>query len=120
METWGSLDTSGHVDWLATASRTSHVAVGVSSLGSGLFVEANEAFCRLFQRRRDEIVGRSSAELGLWPDASQRERLLELLQRHGSVTRFEARYCNSRGEMGDLEISARIVVQGGERSSSAS
>ena len=114
MQSLGSIETGGHTDWLAMASRTAHVAVGISSLRSGAFVEANESFCRLLRRRRDEVIGRTAAELRMWPDSQMRQRLIEIVQRQGSITRFEARYCNSLGEIGDLEISARIVVQGEE------
>lgn len=101
-------------DWLATAAATAHVAVGVSNLASGICVEANEAFCRLFRLTRDQIVGHKVADLGLWADPRQRERLVRWLLRHRSVTRFEARYRNSQGETGDVEVSARIVEHDGE------
>jgi CheY-like chemotaxis protein/PAS domain-containing protein len=108
-----SIDTEGHADWLAMASRTAHVAVGVSSFPSGVIVEVNEAFCRLFQRPRDQIVGRTAVDLGLWVDAQQ--RLVEGAQQPNGIAGFEARYRNSLGETGDLEISARVIVRHGER-----
>ncbi|MDO9313972.1 MAG: PAS domain-containing protein [Burkholderiaceae bacterium] len=111
MHTLGSIDSSGQTDWLAMATRTAHVAVGISSLRSGAFVEANESFCRLLRRTHDDIIGRTAAELGMWPDPQMQQRLVAIVQRQGSITRFEARYCNSAGEIGDVEISARIVAQ---------
>lgn len=114
METRSSSDTSSWPDWLAMASRTAHVAVGVSSLDSGLFVEVNDSFCRLFQLTREQIIGHSSSALGMWPEPQQRVRLVEAARRLGGVTRFEARYRNSAGEIGELEISARVVQQGDE------
>lgn len=99
---------------MAMAWQSAHVAVGVSALHSGAFVEVNEAFCRLFRFERSELLGQTSAQLGLWPDPAQRQRLLDLLQRQGSVRRFEARYRNRQGEVGEVEISARLVSQQGE------
>jgi PAS domain S-box-containing protein len=96
------------------ASRTAHVAVGIACLRTGIFVEANESFCRLLLRAREDVMGRTAAELGMWPDPLQRQHLLDTLQGHGSLTRFEARYRNSRGEEGDVEVSARVVMQDGE------
>ena len=97
------------------ASRTAHVAVGVSSFPSGVIVEVNEAFCRLFQRPRDQIVGRTAVDLGLWVDAQQRQRLVEGAQQPNGIAGFEARYHNASGESGDLEVSARVVSQGDQR-----
>ncbi|MDE2368549.1 MAG: PAS domain S-box protein [Burkholderiales bacterium] len=114
MDEHDSSHTSSLTGWLATAAGTAHVAVGVSSLASGAFVEVNDAFCRLFGYDRREIIGRTSAKLGLWPEDQQRERLLELVRQRGGVAGFEARYRNRQGEVGDLEISARIVERDGE------
>lgn len=115
MNVWDPGDIDDTADWLGTASRMAHVAVGVSNLDTGVCVEANEAFGRLFHLSRAQIVGHSAAELGIWPDAAQRDRLVATLRREGHVTRFEARYRNSLGETGDLEISARVIVRNGER-----
>jgi PAS domain S-box-containing protein len=104
--------TTTSTDWLSLAAQTAHVAMAISSHPGGRFIEVNEAFCRLFQYSRADIIGRSSAELGLWPDPHQRERLLQAIQRQGSVSGFEARYRNRLGEMGDLQISARLVPHG--------
>ena len=114
MDTRDTFDIDGQTDWLAMASLTTNVAVAVSSFTSGVFVEANESFCRLFQRTRDEIVGHTAAELGMWPDAEQRQRLMEIVLRQGSISKFEARYRNRLGETGDVEVSARVVVRAGE------
>ena len=115
MGSWGAIETAGPADWLAMASRSSHVAVGISRLDSGVIVEVNEAFCRLFQYRHDELVGRTSSELGLWLDVQQRPRLLELAQRPDGITRFEAGYRNRGGDTGLVDVSARVVAQDGER-----
>lgn len=115
MGSWGAIETAGPADWLAMASRSSHVAVGISRLDSGVIVEVNEAFCRLFHYRRDELVGHTSAELGLWLDLQQRPRLLELAQRPDGITRFEAGYRNRQGDTGLVDVSAHVVEQGSER-----
>jgi len=112
VDSWHSVDTDDHTDWLATAARTAHVAVGITRLDGGAFVEVNQAFCRLFNLTREQLVGHTATELGLWPDTRQRQRLMEVLQRQGTTSRFEVRYRNSLGEIGRLEVSARIALQG--------
>lgn len=106
--------TLGPADWLALAARTAHVPMGMSSLRTGLMVDANEAFCRLFRYTRQELIGRSPTQLGLWPRPEQRRRLVEQVQQQGHVTRFEARYRTQDGEEGDLEISAHLAQHEGE------
>lgn len=98
-----------HAAWLASVARCAHVAVGVSRMDDGRFLEVNDAFCRLFRLTREAVIGRTSAALGLWPDRAQRERLLAQIRLHGSVSGFPARYRNQAGEEGQLLVSARIV-----------
>lgn len=107
------IEVGGGADWLALAAQTAHVAVGVSRACDGVLIEANEAFCRLFGYPRKQLLGRSSAELVLWPDPQRRQGMLELLQRNGAVNGYSMPYRNAAGETGQLEISARIVSREG-------
>ena len=50
----------------AAVIRNSPVAIGISRLGDGTFLEVNEAFVQLYGYTREEIVGHTSEQLGLW------------------------------------------------------
>ena len=52
-------------------------AVALSRRTDSTIVECNAAFQRLVGRSRAELVGCRSLELGLWPDAQQRQRFIE-------------------------------------------
>jgi PAS domain S-box-containing protein len=55
----------------------------VMSRDEGVYLEVNEAFCRLVGRPRDEIVGRTPAELQILPDPDQRTELRRRLEQAG-------------------------------------
>jgi PAS domain S-box-containing protein len=48
--------------------------IAVSTVEEGRLLEANREFARLFGYAREEVLGRSSLELGLWPDPSERRK----------------------------------------------
>jgi len=54
----------------------SPVALGVTSLQKGIFVDVNEAWIVQFGHARERILGRTSLEIGLWTDVEERARLL--------------------------------------------
>jgi len=57
----------------------------VSEVGSSRLVMVNERFSSLFGYAREEAIGRTSLELGLWPRPEERARLVAALARDGVV-----------------------------------
>ncbi len=99
----------------STIFRVSPVAIGISRVLGEPFVAVNDGFCRLFGYSRDEVLGHTSLELGLWPDLEERAKLASRLQEQGRVERFEASFRRKSGEMGHLLISADLVEVGGQK-----
>ena len=48
----------------------------ISRPADGVILEANEAWCRLMGYGRDEVIGRSTLELGLWVDPGERNAII--------------------------------------------
>ncbi len=61
------------------------VATAITALEDGRLLEVNEAFLRLSERSREELIGQTSTETGLWPDARQRQEFIEILRCNGKV-----------------------------------
>jgi PAS domain S-box-containing protein len=51
------------------------VAMSVTNSATGRFTQINAAFAALLGYSRSELIGRSSEELGLWPDRSRRDEI---------------------------------------------
>jgi PAS domain S-box-containing protein len=77
----------------------------VMTRDSGRFLEVNESFEHVIGYSRDEILGKTSLELELWPDPSQRERLVRELATQGRVRNFEAHIRSKSGQPHWIEIS---------------
>jgi diguanylate cyclase (GGDEF)-like protein/PAS domain S-box-containing protein len=65
------------------AFRTSPDAINITRVADGCYVDVNDGFERLTGWRRDEVIGKTSVELGIWVDAADRERMVETLKRQG-------------------------------------
>jgi len=62
--------------------------VGITQIDDGRFIEVNNGFVECTGWLREEAVGRSSLDLGLW-DAETRKRALEIVRAHGRVENFD-------------------------------
>ena len=87
----------------------SPIAIGISEFPNGRFIEVNEAFIGLFGYSREEIIGHSSVELGLWEFTEVRTELMTFLSKNGRIKNLEAGFLHKSGQRGDLLISAEII-----------
>ena len=64
-------------------------AAGISSVTDGRFLEVNAAFCNLLGLTREEVIGRTAQEAGVWATEHERPKLVQALKRDGKVDRLE-------------------------------
>ncbi len=96
-----------------TAFQTSPDAIAISRIDDGVYVDANDGALQMFGWERDEIVGRSTADIGLWNNPDDRQALIARLERDGSVENFETELLTRDRRLINVLMSAnRIVVKG--------
>jgi PAS domain S-box-containing protein len=89
--------------------------VAISRVEDGIFLEVNEAFLKASGYSRNEVVGRTSLELGIWPDKDMRSEFIRRLAQEGFVRDMESRFRLKSGEIRFLRWSAELVDHGEER-----
>jgi len=107
-------DRRASADCFKKVFRFAPIALSVTALEDGRFIEVNEAFERRFGYTRDELIGRTSTELGLWPDSAGRAMLAADL-RHGKT--IHAAFTQFRIRSGDLRCflySAELIHLNGQ------
>lgn len=97
-----------------TAFRVSPDWMTINRLRDDSFLQVNEGFSKLTGYARDETIGRTAQELGLWDDPLDRERLLAGLRETGAVDHLEARFRDQQGEVQIGLVSARRIEFDGE------
>lgn len=76
----------------------------------GRFIEVNDALVSLSGYSRDEIVGRTGAEFGLWTDP---EELLRGIRQRGACNDYVLAYRTRAGQTRRMTLAARIVTVNG-------
>ncbi len=101
----------------AKAFQASPHPVVISELDSGLVVDANDAACQLFGYRKEEVVGQTTLQIGLWHSMEERDRYLELLKRQGSVRNVEVTLRSKNGEIRQCLLSSELIELNGKQCS---
>jgi len=73
--------------------------LSISSLPQGRYLDVNEEFARVLGYQRDEIIGHTSLELGIWETPGDRDLMIRMLRENRKVRDFETRL---RGKSGAL------------------
>jgi PAS domain S-box-containing protein len=94
--------------------RHSPLAITIVRATDGRYVDVNETFEERTGWRRDEVIGRTPLEIGLWSDPNQRSQFLNRLVAEGSVRNIEVRYHRKDGEVRTSLGSSELIKVGGE------
>ncbi len=87
-------------------------AVGISTLAEGRFCDVNEGFSRLTGYAREEVIGRTTLELGLWADPSERATVLREIREQGYLHNREGLLRTKSGEIRSLMVSVDSIQLG--------
>jgi two-component system cell cycle sensor histidine kinase/response regulator CckA len=89
-------------------------AIAILRAKDGRYIQINEAFCRMTGYGTEEIIGKTSLDLNLYPDPFDRRKITEILQRDGRVDALEIRFQAKNGNIMDDLVSARPIRFKGE------
>ena len=93
--------------------RAAPAGVAVASMAEGRFLDVNEEFENIFGFSRDELIGRSAFDIGLWFDAKEREHIIDLLSRGEPVQEREMQARTKNGDMRTVRYNAQLIDIGG-------
>ncbi len=93
-----------------------HVAdvIGIVRSSDRRYIEVNDAFVRFFGYERQEIIGFTSAEIGLWNNVGEAEKIYEILETKGAVYNYEIIWRGRTGELRTGLMSAEASEIAGE------
>ncbi len=61
------------------------IAMCITEIDTGVFIEVNENFLTALQCSREEILGKSAFDIGFWPSRESRREMLEKVQTEGNA-----------------------------------
>ncbi|HEV2616633.1 MAG TPA: PAS domain S-box protein [Candidatus Acidoferrales bacterium] len=89
--------------------RSSPIPFSVTTLDEGRFVEVNDAFESCYGYSREQLIGRTVSEVGIWDDLSERRRIVGEIREHGHVRGRITLWRRRSGEVVDAIVSAEAV-----------
>jgi PAS domain S-box-containing protein len=80
----------------ATIYHHNPVGCGIVSI-EGVFLSCNQALATSLGKPTEEIVGKTSVELGLWRSQAERDKIYERLRAEGSISNMEIEFADGSG-----------------------
>lgn len=96
------------------AFHTSPDAMTISRLDDGVIEDANPSFFDLTGFCRDEVIGRTASELGIYRDPSARAKMVRRVLHCGTVSSHEVAVMTKDGDHRVASLSAAIVPAAGD------
>lgn len=81
----------------------------LTRLSDGTCIDCNKAFLETSGYTREQVIGRTSAELHFWVDPEDRQKMVEAVRRDGACRNLEARFRMKNGETIWGLLSASII-----------
>ncbi|XDD52722.1 ATP-binding protein [Leptospira sp. WS4.C2] len=95
-----------------TAFSSSPIGMALTDMETGLYVDANDVYCAWLGRTRDEVIGKSTLDLGIYSNVNDRESILAGLKKDGFVLNLEVPLITKLGGTVIILFSGRIVENG--------
>jgi PAS domain S-box-containing protein len=100
---------------VSTIFRASPVAISLSTLEDGVYLDVNDKYLEGLGYRADEVVGHTVSELRVWESTEELKKFVSALREHGSFRNLEFRGRTKSGELRDALMSAELIELEGKQ-----
>lgn len=101
----------------AKAFQASPHPVVISELDTSRVVDVNDAGCQMFGYQKDEVIDKTTLQIGLWYSEEERVRYLSMLKEQGSVRNVEVQLRSRSGEVRQCLLSSELITLNGKQCS---
>lgn len=98
----------------AKAFRSSPLPIAISTVAEHRFLDVNDAFLRMLNYERSQVIGRTSDELGIWSHPEQHLQFLQQLKESGAVRGLRASMKTCSGEIREANVSGELIELDGQ------
>ena len=96
------------------AFRSSPDAISIITLTEGRIIDINDSFLDLFGFKREEVIGRTTAELEIWSNLEDRTKLIQLLQGGDDSCNYECELRTKSGAIKTVLASSELIHLDGQ------
>ena len=94
----------------AKAFNSNPAPLVISETVTGRFIAVNDRWVRMLGYGREEQIGRTSKEVGIWADPGQRDRAIEKLVKDGALKDFPVDFKTKSGRIRSALWSAELIT----------
>lgn len=98
----------------AKAFNANPASMAISIIETGHFIDINEQWLRMLGYTREETIGHTSVELGIWVDPGTREQMIARLHSKGFFQEVPIRFRTKTGHILDVLWSAETIRFGAQ------
>ncbi|MDK9716573.1 MAG: PAS domain S-box protein [Trichlorobacter sp.] len=98
----------------STAFKSSPDAFSLTRFRDGIFLDINESFTEQLGYHLEDIIGKSSLELNIWVNPTDRELMVQKIRGKGIVRNLEAQFRRKNGQIQTGLMSTSLIVVNGE------
>ena len=97
----------------SNAFHSSPVALSISRISDGTFIDVNRSFLHLFGYTREELIGQKATEINIYDNPDDRSEIVRLLQQQGKIVNYEVTARTKNGnEIKALTSAEKIEING--------
>jgi diguanylate cyclase (GGDEF)-like protein/PAS domain S-box-containing protein len=92
-----------------TIFETSLDGIAITRLSDGIHIDTNKKFLDLMGYRREEVIGKTTVELGMWVDLDDRRKWVEVLRQASVFRDVKVRLRKKNGEVFWSQNSSSLI-----------
>lgn len=94
----------------AKAFRSSPFGITISSEGDARYIDANPSYLSMMGYEREELIGHTVQELGIWADPQQRGLMLSQLNSPQPAKPIEVGFRHRSGQIRNVQVAAERIL----------
>ena len=98
---------------LSAIFHSSPVGICINTADKGIFLDVNESFSKTTGYRKDEVLGKTPDDIGIWLSESSGTLAEKLLKNSGKISNAEMPFIKKTGELGFAIISSEYIDYNG-------
>ena len=105
----------GSEERFSKAFQASPIIITLSQMHSGKLLEVNEAFEKIMEYSREEVIGKTTVELNIWESQLERDRFMQIFRTNGQHRNTEVKFRTKSGKYITCLYSAELIDLEGEK-----
>ncbi|MDD4991786.1 MAG: PAS domain S-box protein [Paludibacter sp.] len=96
----------------STAFQSNSALMAISMFDGGQYLDVNNTFLEVLDYSREEVIGKTNAELGFFPDKKLRGEIIKSIEENGPVRKLEAIIRRRDGKLRTVLLSGDTIYLG--------